>query len=135
MPVKFFGKIACASALVAGCPICNVLFTELESISLIGDNKSVPTTSVFQSLLIADGYIDGVLASCCVINATPDAIDDGATPAPDVDVNGIELNVVIANRLDSVISFATSGVGIRGRFFCGAPDTTLPLRLSLESVI
>lgn len=66
------------------------------------------------------------------MRATPDAIDDGTCP-PVADESGIELKGVILKRLVSVISLATSGVGIRGRFLCGAPITTLPLRLSFES--
>lgn len=115
-----------ASSAVVGLFVFRVLFTEPESISVMGLSWRVAMGR--ESSFVGDGYTLGSVASFRVANATLSAMfsmecwlwldwDDGA---------GIKLN-----RFS--LSFDTSGVGIRGRFFCGAVESA-PFKLNLESI-
>uniref|UniRef100_A0A2M4D2A0 Putative secreted protein n=1 Tax=Anopheles darlingi TaxID=43151 RepID=A0A2M4D2A0_ANODA len=62
--------------------------------------------------------MDGLLASCVAISATPEAM--------------LAVLVVTVPSGATRLSLVTSGVGIRGLAFCGTFDITEPFRLSLE---
>lgn len=94
---------------------------------MIGDSRMVPTTGT--SLEYDEDNV-------CGSNATPDVMFVVVVVRwPDVPavvtfkVTGVKLNLLSL----SLPSLATSGVGMRGRFFSGTVDRTAPLRPAFES--
>ena len=123
-----FGKMARANSIVVGLPANRVLFTEPESSSLIGDNCNVASGCMSSPKMV--GYTDGSVANFRAAKAIPAAIFDGSFALAMV-VAVVGTGVRLKRFSFSVISFATSGVGICGRAFDG--NAKFPFRFDFES--